>query len=194
MGVPEIKEPEHTRFNFNFVGNRKIGYAVSGISFVMSLIALYFLGLNYGVEFTGGSVFHYRFKGEVHADQIRTALSTSTFKELGDVQVQRVMGGLEATGVTTGSEYILRSKFEETVAQAGVEDIEVKMDKVLSILGNGCERLSVEKIGPTVGASLKVKAFWSAFLGCLTILLYIAVRFEFRPPSQRLSPRCMTAS
>ncbi|MBI3892609.1 MAG: protein translocase subunit SecF [Candidatus Wallbacteria bacterium] len=181
MGVPEKQAAESSQFHLNFVGIRHIGYAVSGISFLASLCLLYFWGLNYGVEFAGGSVFLYRFKTAVEANTIRATLSTPVFADLGDVQVQRVMGAMEATGHGKGEEYIIKTKFEEKVAKTGAaDDTEARMDKALSTLGGGAERLSVEKIGPTVGASLKVKAFWCAFLGCMGILLYIAARFEFK--------------
>jgi preprotein translocase subunit SecF len=88
---------------------------------------------------------------------------------------------MEAAGQSLGQEYIIRAKFEEHIAKASAaDDIESKLDRALSVLGGGAERLSIERIGPTVGESLKTKAFWCAFLGCLGILLYIWVRFEFR--------------
>ncbi len=181
MGVTEKQAAETSQFHINFVGIRHIGYAISVISFVAAVSLLYFWGLTYGVEFAGGSVFHYRFKGAVDENTIRATLSTPAFADLGDVQVQRVMGAMEAAGQASGQEYIIKSKFEEHIAKGvAADEVETRMDKALSAIGGGAERLSVEKIGPTVGATLKVKAFWCAFLGCLGILLYIAVRFEFR--------------
>ncbi len=180
MGVPKINEEVKTRFHYNFVGNRRIGYAVSAVAFVVSVALLAIVGLNYGVEFTGGSVYHYRYSKPVDTNQIRTLLTTPSFEELGDVRVQRVLGALDAAGESKGSEYIIKTKFEEKVESMEGQDLESRMDTVLSSLGDGLNRLSVEKIGPTVGAALKVKAFWCAFLGSLFILFYIGIRFQFR--------------
>lgn len=165
--------------HFNFVGNRRIGYVFSTLAVLVAIGLLASVGLNYGVEFTGGSIYHYRFQGEVTEENIRQALSTPQFEELGEPQVQRVLGALEAVGETEGSEFIIRTKFEEKAAQAATGDVDEKIDRVLSTLGQA-ERMGVEKIGPTIGQELRSKANWCILLGALIILSYISLRFEFR--------------
>src|SRR5579872_5708926 len=71
--------------NVDFVGKRYVFVALSTVINLAAIILLLFIGLNYGVDFAGGSVIQLRFDKPTSGDQIRRALGTL---ELGEITVQ----------------------------------------------------------------------------------------------------------
>jgi len=188
----DLQEKEHIRFDF--IGRMQQGFAPSGICMLVARGFLTIVGLNYVIDFRGGSIFHDRFTGDVNEEKIRTALNNSAIKEeLGEIVVQRVIGevdlgltttegqaaasGSEATRVE-GNEFIIRTEASREVTES--EDIEPKIEALFRSAGLGdFEKLQRQFIGPTVGAQLQSKAMLALLVSIIGILLYISVRFEF---------------
>ena len=61
---------------FDFIKGQKIMYIVSGILFVSSIIAVLTMGLNYGIDFTGGSLVQLEFDSQPQIQDIRETLGT----------------------------------------------------------------------------------------------------------------------
>ena len=69
----------------SFMGTRKAWYAVSAVLFLVSLVALFTKGLNFGVDFTGGTTVEAKFTKEADPESLRGSLERAGFK---DIQVQ----------------------------------------------------------------------------------------------------------
>lgn len=134
--------------------------------FTMSVYEIWIDGLNFGVDFKGGSKLIYQFDPSIEAPQIRSAL-----KKLDIGEVELVPFGTEAQE----NQFIIRAKYVENqdipqlIAQAFQN--EFGQDKT--------QALSVEVVGPKVGADLQKKGILSLILTCVLILIYIGFRFDF---------------
>jgi preprotein translocase subunit SecF len=138
------------------------------ISLVTFLLAIFFLatrGLNFSVEFTGGTVV------EVHYTE--------------SVDPATAQAALEKAGITkssvqnfgTSQDLIIRLPLEQGVSSAQVSD------HVLTALKSGggqVEMRRVEFIGPQVGSELVTDGTIALVLVCLGIMAYLAFRFEWR--------------
>ena len=62
--------------NYDFIGVRRYAYAVTGALFALSLVALIGWGLNYSIEFTGGTLVRVKAAQEVDVARLRSALET----------------------------------------------------------------------------------------------------------------------
>jgi preprotein translocase subunit SecF len=72
--------------NYKFLSLRKTAYVISGVLLVIGVFSVAFhRGLNYGVDFTGGTLFQVRFEGDVVASDVRSALGEVGFA---NIQVQ----------------------------------------------------------------------------------------------------------
>jgi len=173
---------------FNFIGKMKTGYLISGIAILLSIGALFTMGLNYGIDFKGGSIFHYHFDNDLTEDSVRTLINKSALKaEFGEVVVQRVLAqadlglvkeDLKLEKESTGCEFIIHTEASKEVIEA--EDVEPKLEALFRSAALGSfEKYKREFIGPTVGASLRSKAILALAIAILGILLYISLRFEF---------------
>lgn len=153
--------------NFDFVGKRKFFLILSSVLNVLSAILLVAWGLNFGIDFAGGTDVRVRFKDPTTASALRQDLGSV---ELPDLTVQEFGG--------QGKEFLLRFEPETATAMNTVaETIKAALGK--SHPGDqSFEILSVESVGPKVGAELRQRGFLA--VACTTIFMgiYIAFRFE----------------
>jgi preprotein translocase subunit SecF len=152
--------------NFNFVGRMKLAFGISAAMIVVSIASvIWHGGLNFGIDFAGGTLVQIKFQKEMPADQIRNALKpiglqNSIIQSFGD------------------NEVVIRISESETVGK----ELSQKIDESLkSALGQGTfEVRRVEVVGPKVGKDLTRKAILAIVFSWIGMLVYIAWRFEFR--------------
>ena len=159
--------PPHT--NFDFVGLRFKMLVVSWVAILIGLASVYFKGgLNYGIDFAGGTMVHVRFSEPTPIADIRAALSRP---ELREIVVQDV--GKE------GKEFQIRVLGAEQGGSASVADA-IKTG-LREKFGEGTyDVLRVETVGPKVGKDLWRSAALAVLAATLVMGTYIAFRFEFR--------------
>lgn len=113
----------------------------------------------YGIELTGGDMVRMGFNTDVSVGQVRSALSTIG---LGDSMIQHV---------GEGKEVLVRTPFNSsTNVIAAIEKTFPQQNPKV---------LEVDRIGPTIGGELKVKAIQSIIIALIVIIIYIWWRFEF---------------
>jgi preprotein translocase subunit SecF len=166
------KSQEVTRGRFDFMGARKHGYMVSAILILIALGSLATQGLNWGIDFRGGSVYRYRFSDPQRATlpEIRNRASAKELKEkLGHVRVQAIA----ATEAGT-AEYLIFTGFTERDAK---DDPIPALEARFVELG-GAVQLSANEVGPTIGQTIKANAAKALLLAVAGMLFYITIRFE----------------
>lgn len=154
--------PEKT--NLRFMRWRKISYPVSALIALASILMFFTVGLNYGIDFKGGTLIEIKtLEGPADIGDIRSKLSGM---DLGDVQVQEF---------GSPSEVLIRIEHqgdEETSQQEVLSSIQ-------QTLGSGVEFRRTEIVGPRVSGEL-ARAGTMAIVGALVvILIYIWIRFEW---------------
>lgn len=168
-------------FNFDFTGTRRTGYLVSALIILVSLASVLTRGFNWGIEFTGGRVYRYRFHDKARAtiDEVRTRLiSDEMEKLLGKVVIQQVKTTDQAAGVgADGVEFLIFTRqYEERDAK---DDPVPKMEARFADLG-GATKLSALEVGATIGETITTNAVKAVLLGMLLVLGYMAIQFDFR--------------
>jgi preprotein translocase subunit SecF len=160
-----------TNANFDFLGQRKRAYVLSGAIITAGIIAMVInvatLGswLNYGVDFTGGTVVQVSFDQPTAPGDVRAAL-----------------GGSDQQGVTQFGEdnvYLIRLPLEEGVE---VEEVSRRVQEQLAA-AYGAEAFEVERtelVSPIVGEELQTKALLAMLITFAATLVYLAFRFELR--------------
>jgi len=148
-----------------FVKHNKIALSVSGIAIVLGLLLMIFIrGLNYGIDFTGGSLFQIEFQKSVTTAEVRSALAT---QRLQNAIIQRSAGR---------NEYMIRLAENETSA-----DIPARVSAALASLpDNPFSIVKTEKVGPKIGRELRVNMVKAILAALVVIGIYISVRFQLR--------------
>ncbi len=149
----------------DFAGKRDICIILSVIFIFVGFFAFMKRGdRNYGVDFSGGTMYQYAFQKDVDINKIRAALETL---KIGDISIQ----SSSKLGIEKSSkEIMIKTQKEETKL------IEGKFNELFP--DNKYEVLRIETVGPAVGKDLRSNAFWSIALGLLGIFVYVAIRFN----------------
>ena len=154
---------------FDFVGKMKIAFTISMVAILISIISVIAHGgLNWGIDFAGGTVVQVKFAKDVNIDKIRASLEAAKLEEI----------TIQQFGAQTEHEYLIRTA-EATDDLKGLSGrIE---DSLEAAFGKGdFEVRRVEVVGPKVGKDLTQKGIMAIVFSWIAMLIYIAWRFEFR--------------
>ena len=148
--------------SFDFVGRQKIWYAISGLILVASIVGLVFNGLNFGVEFKGGSVFQFR-SATATESQLRTAISDA-------VPVEQVV--VQKTG---DAEWRAQT---ETLSSGQVHQVQEALAKDFHLAD--ADAVSPQIIGPSWGQEISSKALQGLGIFIVLVVLYLTIAFEWK--------------
>jgi preprotein translocase subunit SecF len=157
--------------HYDFIGVRRYAYALTAAILIPGLIFLLIAGLNYSIEFTGGTLLQIRSSTPVDVAHLRTGLD------------QEGIRGAEIQNFGAQDEYVIRARVAKSGTdandtQATARAVGLALDNVL---GKGKYTvLRTEAVGPKVGGELRQKAFLAIFLSFFAVLAYLAYRFEWR--------------
>ena len=152
--------------SFDFVSRQKLWYSISGVILVISLFALIFRGLNYSVDFKGGSVF--------------TVPATSQVTQAGLNQVVAANGGSNPTATEV-------KPFNGKAPYWQVQTTSLSTNKSLEIeraiaqkfdinVGN----ISINTVGSSWGSQVSQKAIEALIAFLIVIVIYLTIAFEWR--------------
>ena len=148
-----------------FMSYGKVTTVISAVTFILAVIALSMRGLHLSIDFTGGTVMEVQYPHAAEVQQIRTTLEGKGYR---DVSVQNF---------GTVRDVLIRLPLRADVPPAQ------QSQEVLTALkaqDAGVELRRVEFIGPQVGKDLYEGGGLALLLVCAGIMLYLALRFEWR--------------
>lgn len=171
-----------TAINVDWMGKRRIGYIVSGVLIVASLISIATKGFDLGVDFKGGYSYNVQFNQSktIDAQNLRKVLS-STFQNASTVV--KVVDTENTFNITTSymindtsdnAQEIVTQKLHEGVAKLS----SVSYNDFVDTEGSGTHITSSSKVGPTIADDIKDSSFWSTTFALLGIFFYLAIRFR----------------
>lgn len=155
---------------YDFVGSRYYAYALTAAFLVAGLASLLIRGVNYSIEFTGGTLVHITTTRPVTAGELRSALD------------QQGLTGAEVQPYGSNQEYAIRARLdpgqgEAENTEATAREVRAALDRVLpgayTVVRN-------EGVGPKVGGELRQKALLAIMMSFVAVLVYLAFRFEWR--------------
>ena len=152
--------------NYNFESKFKLANLVSLFLVIGSLLLIIFKGLNFGIDFKGGTLIELRIDSKnVGISDVRSAFSNMN---LGDINVKEF--GKEG-------DYLI--KFEKKTFDKN-ESIKIIKDNVIKKLGSEVNFRRVENVGPKVSQELLNSGILAISLALGAMLFYIWVRFEWQ--------------
>lgn len=147
----------------NFLGLRVYAASFSVITFILAVFFLATKGLNFGLDFTGGTLVEATYSQPVSLTHIRDTLEKGGYQR--------------ATVVNLGSEQDVMVRLPKTA------DVQIG-NHVVELLQRGVEGevklRRVEFVGPQVGAELREKGGLALLLALLAVMAYVAFRFQYK--------------
>ncbi|MDX1465110.1 MAG: protein translocase subunit SecF [Halomonas sp.] len=151
-----------TQRQFDFMGKRRIAFGVSAAMLLASVVAILTLGLNLGLDFTGGTLVEVRFASAPALETVRQTLEATGFQ---DVSVQTF-------GASTEVLIRLQQAFE-----AGVGD---QIVTLLQDAGHDVSLVRAEFVGAQVGDQLRDQSGTGMLVALGIVMLYVAARFQYK--------------
>src|SRR5688572_23109271 len=152
--------------NYDFVGKRRWFYMGSAALIAISLLAIVFRGgLNYGIDFTGGTLIQVRYDKAVSVGEVRRGLDEI---KLGNAVIQQF---------GDAREYLIRLPLGGETPQQLTPRIQAALEKTS---GGKLDMRRVEFVGPQVGRDLQLQALYAVLAGMAGILIYVAIRLDLR--------------
>jgi len=152
---------------FDFIKWWRHAAALTAAFILIGLSSFLFKGgVNYSIEFTGGTLVQLRFAQPPDPSELRATV-----------------GEAEITQFGNDTEYTLRLQGSETIAQqaSAAEGVAKEVEaKLRAKYGDGFTIVRTEAVGPKVGAELARGAVIAMLLASLVTLIYLAFRFEWR--------------
>ncbi len=150
----------------DFLGRRRIAYVVSAVLLLVSLGSLATRGLNFGIDFTGGTLVELGYATDVDLADVRGALAAGGY------------GGATVQHFGTPRDVLIRIAPRAEVSSA---DLSTEVLRTLRAAADGeVELRRVEFVGPQVGDELTEAGGLAMLYALAGILIYVGFRFEYR--------------
>ena len=148
--------------SFDFVGRKRLWYAISGLILLISIVAVLVRGLSFSVDFKGGAVFTFP-SSSTSVSQVQSAVESGG---VSGAIVQQTHGQKDGWQIQTKS---------LTGAQT------VALEKTLSSkLGVNSDDITVTTVGPSWGSQISGKALEALIAFLIVIVIYLSIAFELR--------------
>lgn len=158
-----MSDSAKTKKVINFMGQRKKAGFFSLLLILLSLGSLTFKGINFGLDFTGGTLVEVGYSEAVPLDSVRTKLSAAGYS--GAVVVN--------FGSDTDVLVRLPQGFSDGLGQALIDTLKVDYSGEI-------ELRRVEFVGPQVGDELKEQGGLAMLMALGLVMMYVAFRFQFK--------------
>ena len=169
--------------NFDFLGKRKIAYAVSGVLIALSLFSIFTKGLNQGVDFVGGRTFQVRFAEAVKAEDVAKDLAV-VFEEAG--AEAKTFGNDNQLKITTkykvdeegeGVDKEVNQKLFEGLKKYLPADLKYD-DFVKSYDGKEYGIMQASKVSGTISKDIKTNSIWAVLGSLFVVFVYLMISFR----------------
>ena len=151
--------------NINFVSSFKKANIISITVFIISILFILFKGLNYGIDFKGGTLIELRADTSTKASSIRNSLNSMN---LGDINVKKF---------GRDGDYLIKVEQKNIKNSDLIPSIKKKLKNNLN---SEIDFRRVENVGPKVSAELLESSIIAISLALAAMLFYIWVRFEWQ--------------
>jgi preprotein translocase subunit SecF len=149
--------------SIDFVGKRRLWYAISGLILVVSIVALLVRGLDFSVDFKGGAVFTF----SAPSASLSQVQNSVTGGGVSGAIVQQVH-----TGNTVNWEV-------QTKALTGPQTVALEKN-MSSALGVNTDNITVKTVGPLWGSQISSKAVQALIAFLIVIVIYLSIAFDVR--------------
>lgn len=158
--------------NIDFIRWWKWAVGLTVAFIILGLGSLAIKGVNYSIEFTGGTLMQLQFTQPVDVGALRSALDQSG------------VTGAEIQQFGSAQEYTVRAQNAEQrgAATSGAESVSKQIQNVLEKKygANQVKVIRTEAVGPRVGDELRRDAILAMLLSFVVTTIYLAIRFEWR--------------
>ena len=177
--------------NFNFLGYQKPALTLSAVLLLIGIVSIIFRGLNFGIDFTGGTLVELSYQETVQIQDVRESLEGNDVQDAvvqyfgtsKDIMI-RLPVSVEGSSAALSDKLteILRGEIPETVTEGTTTTKAQQCVSAGNTTPQDChvQVKRVEFVGPQVGDELTEQGGLAMIYALIGILLYVGWRFEWR--------------
>lgn len=155
----------HNIPHIDFMGQRKVTAGISIVVFITSIVLLVVHGLNFGLDFTGGTLLELRYENPINVEKVNVQLTQAGYT------------GAKVTQYGTANDVLVKLAKKESVSQ---EQLGYDVLMALQSDEDQVELRRIEFVGAEVGAHLAEQGGLAVLVALFATMIYIAMRFEYR--------------
>lgn len=159
--------------NFDFFKRWKIWIGLSVLLILLSITSTVTIGLNFGIDFKGGTTIRADSSQQIDVSKYRSALAPLG---LGDISIAEVF---DPTFDADQNVVLIRIQSQEGQESVAADTV-MKVELALKALAPDITFPSVESVGPKVSGELITTAAWAVIVAIVVVLIYIWLRFEWQ--------------
>lgn len=150
---------------FDFIGKRNIFFVISLVVILAGIVATFVYGVQFGIDFTGGTIIQINIGKEFNNSDIYEILNKynvgkdSFVQQAGDYRHEVIIKTVD-----------IPDEQRQSIINDILKKYDLKNDAILSI----------NKVGPTIGSELRRNALIAVVVASVAMLIYIAIRFEYK--------------
>ena len=159
------------QIQFNFLSYARFVTSFSSLLSIVALAWIIVYGLNYGIDFAGGNEVQVRFEQAPKVEELRKYVESQGFTK----------PSVQTFGDEENEFLIFIENLEEKQGEEGVralESLQASLRK--DFVREGVEIRKVDSVGPQIGSELRKKGILAVFYSLIMILIYLAVRFNYK--------------
>ncbi|SNX52650.1 protein translocase subunit SecF [Thermoanaerobacterium sp. RBIITD] len=154
------------KWNIDVIGKTKVWFTISGIIILAGLIAMFTMGLNWGLDFTGGTVMEF---------DLHKTVTTSTNTEITNLLKSHGVKESQVKAIGTNNTHVSIStpSLDDKTRTEVIDDLKSKYkltDKDL---------VSSQNVGAALGKEMQVGTIFASLVAAALMLIYIGFRFNF---------------
>ncbi|SFJ40867.1 protein translocase subunit SecF [Thermoflavimicrobium dichotomicum] len=150
-------------YRIDFVNRRKMFFLISAITILIGVISLFVQGLNLGIDFVSGTRLDFQFAKTIDLEKAKKELS-----DLGYENPNARLGG--------NNNNILIVRVDKKLEKADVDRIAERLKQTFQMTPHVQE----QTVDPIIGKEIAKNAFYAVLIASLGIIVYVALRFEYR--------------
>lgn len=151
--------------NYDFLKASKFAFALSAILIIASIVSFFTKGLNYGLDFTGGTLVEVSYEQDADLQKIR--------QQLAEIDIN----GAVVQNFGSAKIVQIRMPQQDHIANAEVSDVVLA---TLASDGSDVTKRDQSFVGPVVGEELKEQGGLAMIVALICIMIYVALRFEWK--------------
>ncbi len=159
----------NSKFNFDFIKNRKIYFIISAVLIAVSILSTFVFGANLDIQFKGGTILTFIYDGELDQAQFE--------KDASDA-----LGGMGVTS-TVGEDF---TSGRNNIQLSLISNEGLSSDKQIALTdaitakysANAIELLESSDVSPSSGKEFFLKCLVAVILSFIVLIIYIAIRFK----------------
>ena len=153
---------------FDFLKNKKIFFIIPLVIAVATIITALIIGVPVDIEFKGGTLLTYSYKGTIDVNAVKTTVEEMNLGTVGVTTGSAFGSDLETVKISFASDEGLTAEVQEQVTSKLKE----------TYTDNSLELVNSQDVKPSAGFSFFLKCFVAVMFSFLLLIIYIAIRFK----------------